>query len=33
MTMEEKDGISHRADALKKFAEWYLKKFGAENML
>lgn len=33
MTMDEKDSLSHRADALKKFADWYLKKFGAENML
>lgn len=33
MTMKEKNSLSHRADALKKFAEWYVKKFGAKDML
>jgi len=32
MTTEEKNDLSHRAEALKKFAKWYLK-FGDKNML
>jgi len=32
MTIKEKNLLSHRADALKKFAEWYLKKFDVKNM-
>ena len=26
MTIEEKNGYSHRAMALRKFAEWYMKQ-------
>ena len=26
MTIEEKNGFSHRANAVRKFAEWYRKK-------
>ena len=26
MTITEKNGYSHRADAIRKFAEWYVKQ-------
>ena len=32
MTTKEKNNLSHRAEALKKFAKWYLK-FGDKNIL
>ena len=33
MTIEEKNGYSHRAMAIKKFAEWYKQALNRETVI